>query len=240
MAREDAVATWGRRVLGAVCAVAAIAAGAILFAVRNLPTPRDISAALSSNPDLYTLSLGHMGDLTLRSFAYLRLPLALAAVAFVIGAAASIAWRGKRAYIGAAIMMALFFQAARIALVAFDPYLSSRPLANALLKAPEGELIADDQYYSWSSVFFYTNWHAYLLNGRVNNLEYGSNAPDAPRNVFIDDAGFGRMWADGSRRYFLLADGTAVPRFEKLVGRSALNVVAEAGGKYLFTNQPLR
>ena len=40
---------------------------------------------------MYTLSLGHMADLTLRAFAYLRLPLAVAGVAFVVGAAG--AWR---------------------------------------------------------------------------------------------------------------------------------------------------
>ena len=46
------------------------------------PTPGDISQALSQHPSAYTLSLGHMEDLTLESFAYLRLPLAMAAVAF--------------------------------------------------------------------------------------------------------------------------------------------------------------
>ncbi len=55
---------------------------AILVAVRNVPTPGDISQALSRHPGAYTLSLGHMEDLTLESFAYLRLPLAIAAVAF--------------------------------------------------------------------------------------------------------------------------------------------------------------
>ena len=53
---------------------------------RNLPAPGDISAALSSNPGAYKLSLGHMEDLTLASFAYLRLPLLLAAIAFLMGA----------------------------------------------------------------------------------------------------------------------------------------------------------
>ena len=33
----------------------------------------------------YTLSLGHMADLTLRAFAYLRLPLVVAGVAFAGG-----------------------------------------------------------------------------------------------------------------------------------------------------------
>ena len=56
-----------------------------MIADRHIPTPGDISQALSSNPAAYKLSLGHMEDLTLKSFAYLRLPLALAAVAFFIG-----------------------------------------------------------------------------------------------------------------------------------------------------------
>jgi hypothetical protein len=90
--------------------------------------------------------------------------------------------RGTAVPVGAfTAMMVLFFHAARMALVAWDPYMSSRPLAEALLKAPPGELIVDDQYYTFSSVFFYTNRRALLLNGRVNNLVYGSYAPDAPK-----------------------------------------------------------
>ena len=53
----------------------AMAAAALWFLVRGLPAPGDISSALSRNPGAYTLSLGHMEDLTLNSFAYLRSPL---------------------------------------------------------------------------------------------------------------------------------------------------------------------
>src|SRR6185369_15755140 len=159
--------------------VAAIAA--ILWSVRAMPAPGDISAALNQNPDVYTLSLGHMTDLTLRAFAYLRLPLALAGVACLAGAVST-----KPA--ARVAMMVLFFHAARLALVVFDPYMGSRPLAEALLQAPPGNLIVDGQYYTFSSVLFYTNRRAMLLNGRVNNLEYGSYAPDAPQDVFIKDS----------------------------------------------------
>lgn len=239
LTNENAWIRGGRRTLAVVTTLAVFAVTAILVAVQGLPSPGDISSALAHNPELYTLSLGHMGDLTLKSFAYLRVPLALAGVAFAIGSAASWAWRGIRSYVGVAVMMVLFFHAARIALVAFDPYLSSRPLADALMAAPKGELIADDQYYAWSSVFFYANRRAYLLNGRVNNLEYGSNAPDAPQDVFIDDRQFARMWSGAGTRYYLLADSTAVPRFDAMVGHAALYTVSAAGGKYLFTNRPL-
>ncbi len=75
MATQDNWVRYGTRALGVLAAIGAIATIAIAFYVRNLPTPGDISSALSSNPSAYTLSLGHMLDLTLDSFAYLRLPL---------------------------------------------------------------------------------------------------------------------------------------------------------------------
>jgi hypothetical protein len=115
--------------------------------------------------------------------------------------------------------------------------MSSRPLANALLRSPAGQLIVDDQYYAFSSIFFYTNRRALLLNGRVTNLEYGSYAPDAPK-VFIDDTDFKKLWL-AHNRYYVVADHSAVPRFEKLVGRGDLYTVAASGGKLVLTNQPL-
>jgi len=81
---------WARRGSRALCvisAIAAVAVFAILAHVHGIPTPGDISSALSRNPKAYTLSLGHMEDLTLDSFAYLRLPLLLAGIAFLVGAA---------------------------------------------------------------------------------------------------------------------------------------------------------
>ncbi|MCU1258190.1 MAG: glycosyl transferase, family 39, partial [Bryobacterales bacterium] len=153
-------------VASALCCVLLV----ILAGTRGLAAPGDISTALTKNPDMYTLSLGHMTDLTFQAFAYLRAPLALAAVAMLVGAAGAWAFNGRRAYLSLALMMVLFFQAARIALGVFGPELGSKPLADALLSAPAGQLIVDDQYYTFSSVFFYTYRQALLLNGRVNNL----------------------------------------------------------------------
>jgi hypothetical protein len=132
--------------------------------------------------------------------------------------------------------MVLFFHAARLALVIFDPYLSSRALAEALEKAPPGTLIVDHHYYTYSSIFFYTNRTALLLNGRFNNLEYGAYAPQAP-DVFIDDTGFKKLWLEPECRY-LVASPAAAARLKGLVGET-LHLVAESGGKLLLTNHPL-
>src|SRR6202022_344251 len=91
MASKHWVLRWGTKSLAVIASTALAGIVTILWLVRALPAPGDISAALTQNPELYTLSLGHMADLTLRAFAYLRLPLAVAGVALAVGAAG--AWR---------------------------------------------------------------------------------------------------------------------------------------------------
>jgi 4-amino-4-deoxy-L-arabinose transferase-like glycosyltransferase len=237
MAKEDA---WIRRATYVLCGVAAAAAAITLtlfLLVRNVPAPGDISAALSQNPSAYTLSLGHMEDLTIRSFAYLKAPLLFACAAFLVGALGAFRSAGLRAFLAASLMMVLFFHAARMAMVVFDPYLSSRPIANALLQAPEGQLIVARPYYAFSSVFFYTDRTALILNGRYNNLEYGSYAPGAP-DVFIDDAKFKELWQQ-PQRYYVLAFDAGVPKLQNLVSSDQLIRVIQSGGKQLLTNHPL-
>ena len=231
---------WLRRstfVLSGIFASAAAAAIAILILVRNAPTPGDIAGALSSHPQAYTLSLGHIEDLTLTSFAYLRLPLFVAACAFVIGAVGTAIAKQKRAVALVTLAMIIFFHAARLALVVFDPFMSSRPLADALLKSPPGTLIVNHHYYEFSSIFFYTNRTALLLNGRFNNLVYGSYAPNSPP-VFIDDSTFEVLW-DRSDRYYFTADIPGVKRIETLLKPNTLNLISASGGKMLLTNHPL-
>jgi hypothetical protein len=177
-----------------------------------------------------------MADLTLAAFAYLKAPLALAAAAFgfcLVGAWFSRRSPGKMAAV-LTLSMIVFFQAARIALVRFDPYLGSYPLAQSLLQSPPGDLIEADAYYAFSSVFFYTDRKALLLNGRSNNLEYGSYAPDAPA-VFIDDAEFARLWHT-PKRYYLLINAPDLPHIDDVAGKEHVVVVKESSGKYLLSN----
>jgi hypothetical protein len=228
----------GTRALGMIAALAALAAIAIAFTTRNLPTPGDISSALSHHPSAYTLSLGHMLDLTFDSFAYLRLPLCLAGAAFLLGAVGNLGRSGMRAFLAAALMMVLFFHAARLALVVFDPYLSSRPLAEAFRMAPQGKLIVDRHYYYFSSVIFYTGQDPLLLNGKFNNLEYGAAAPGAPA-VFVNDSEFIGLWSSRNR-YYLVASRMGADRIEGLVGKERIQIVASSGGKFLLTNEAAR
>ncbi len=226
----------GTRVLCVISACAAIAVFAILIHVRGIPTPGDISSALTRHPKAYSLSLGHMEDLTLESFAYLRLPLAIAGVAFLIGVFGTLRGTGRRAFLAAAFMMVVFFHAARLAMVVFDPYLSSHPLAETLLRAPEGQLITEGHYYEFSSVFFYTNRTGFLITERRMNLEYGSNAPGAP-HVFLSNAEFKDLWLAPQRCYFFVFQSD-LPKYEQLIAPAQFNVIATSGGKALVSNQP--
>jgi len=234
MASEDKWIHYGTRALGVIVALCAAALAAIGLKVRNLPTPGDISMALSRHPSAYTLSLGHVLDLTLDSFAYLRIPLVVAGVAFLIGAVSNLRWSGARTFFLTAVMMVLFFHAARLALVVFDPFLSSRPIADKLRDLPPGRLILDHHYYTYSSVVFYTGQNPLLLNGKFNNLEYGAAAPDAP-DVFLTDAQFAQLWT-GNVRCYLVGSKKAIQRVRDLIGAERIETVSESGGKLLVTN----
>lgn len=237
MAAEGKWIQRGTAVLTTIAAIAAAAVIVVLVLVRHVPTPGDIFSALIAHPSAYTLSLGHMEDLTLQSFAYLRAPLLLAGIACLIGAIGTFRAPARRACLCITLMMLLFFQAARLALISFEPDLSSKPLADAILRSPDGKLIVDRHYYTFSSVFFYTNRTGLLLNGRKLNLSYGSYAPGAP-DPFIDDAQFKELWST-PQRYYLVANDFALRRLEPLVGRDHLYIVAESGGKFVATNLPL-
>ncbi len=236
MATEDSWTRWGTRALGFITAICALAIAILLYLVRGIPTPGDISNALEQHPGTYTLSMSHMGDLTIQSFAYLRTPLRLAGAAFLFGTLACWILGGRRAYLAIALMMVLFIHASRVALVIFDPYLCSRPLAAALERAPKGELIISGPYYEFSSVFFYTDRDALLWNGRRNNLEYGSYAPGSP-SVFIDDREFLSRW-NSHDRYYVLTTESGGRHLQETAPSDRLFLVAESGTKSLYSNQP--
>jgi 4-amino-4-deoxy-L-arabinose transferase-like glycosyltransferase len=240
MAEEGSWIKAGTRVLSVVGGIAGLACFAILFSVRHVPTPGDITAALIAHPNAYKLSLGHMEDLTLNSFAYLRVPLVIAGTGFLVGALGALRVTGARtclrAYLAAALMMIVFFQGARLAMVKFDPLLSSREIASVILRGPPGQIIVDHNYYWFSAIPFYTGRSELLLNGRWNNLEYGSNAPNTP-DVFIDDGKLKELWLR-PQRYYLLARSDQIPRFDNLLGQGNFEIIDRSGGKILLTNMP--
>jgi 4-amino-4-deoxy-L-arabinose transferase-like glycosyltransferase len=235
LAVRESYPWWARSALIGVLSLGLGCIAFVLIHTAKVPTPGDISVALTQNPEMYTLSLGHMSDLTLRAFAYLRRPLVVAGYSLLIGVVGLLCVRRTVATVAVlAVMMLGFIEAARLALITFDPYLSSYQLAEAFKHSPPGELIEGDAYYAFSATFFYTNQKALLWNGRSANLEYGSYAPRA-KQIFIDDRGLKALWAS-PRRMYLVMWGSDMPRVKELLGDS-VKIVATSGGNYLICNQ---
>jgi 4-amino-4-deoxy-L-arabinose transferase-like glycosyltransferase len=227
---------------------AAIALGLGLWSSRHLPYVADIGDLLAHRSvGAYTLSMSHFFDLTGPSFAALRLPAGLAALALAFGP--SIAWwfRSKRRHLAATLALALtstiFLIAAHIALGRFEPMLSSKDLAEKVEELEddgnitrENQLILyGDQAYG-SSILFYLGRPGLLVNGRTSSMMFGSTFPDAPP-IFIDDAGLRRIWGKGERK-ILFVPLEKRDDVDRLLGAHKI-LLEETSGKALFTDRPL-
>jgi 4-amino-4-deoxy-L-arabinose transferase-like glycosyltransferase len=225
----------------AVVGVVIFAAGLIVYLkTRSLTVAGDLASTLTRNPDAYALSLGHVLDLTPESLAALRVPVIGTTLAFGIGATAALVFR-RRAWHAAsnitlALMMAAFFFCARLALAQFEPYLSSRPLAEAINRdIKDGDVIViNGEYESGSSVNFYTRRQVSILNGRSANLEYGSYFKDAPA-IFLNNDDLRARWRE-DKRIFLVTDAAQLDALKQTVNAPVFTF-AESGGKLVITNK---
>jgi 4-amino-4-deoxy-L-arabinose transferase-like glycosyltransferase len=230
----------------AVIAVIALVAGGVLIAglwsSRHLSFEPDISTVLAKhNMAEDTLSMSHFMDLTGESFAALRLPAILAAIALIVGPALAFWLRRRgRHYAGTwalGLTMGVFLVAAHIALDRFGSYLSSRPLAAdiARMSAPGDEVaIYGDQAYG-SSLLFYLKRPILLVNGRTTSMWFGSTYPDAP-HIYLDDEDLLRTW-NSTTRIFLFVPEHEKPKADSLLAGNKY-LIAENSGKVVYSNRP--
>jgi 4-amino-4-deoxy-L-arabinose transferase-like glycosyltransferase len=233
--------------------LAAIALGWGLWESRNLPFVSDIGTLLAHR-DVggYTLSMSHFFDLTGPSFAALRLPAAIALVTLLIGPAAGwlLRLRGKHlaATISVALTTTVFLVAAHIAFARFEPMLSSKQLADTILRdgSPEDSFIIYGDQSDASSVVFYTHDFlrkpAYLVlepcspHGAGSSLLWGSCYPDAPK-IFLSEDQLSKMWGTGPRKWLFAQDANQPKAEQLLAGR--LYPVQSIADKALWTDRPL-
>jgi 4-amino-4-deoxy-L-arabinose transferase-like glycosyltransferase len=212
-----------------------------LWASRSKPFISDIGTVMADrNVGNNTLAMTHFFDLTTDSFAALRLPALLAAVSLIAGSLLAL-WlraRGKNFASTWAIACAtgLLFLAAQLALIRFEPFLSSRPIAQVLarLAAPTDKvMIYGDQAYG-SSLLFYLRRRIYLVNGRTTSMWFGSQFPDAPA-IFVDDADLVRLW-NGRDRVFLFVPPDQIARVKQVIPQPPY-IVAQSSGKVVYVNR---
>jgi hypothetical protein len=213
-----------------------------LAILSHTPAPgTDLAELLNKNPDVYVLSLGHFLDLTGDAMGLFRWPLVGTGLAFLFGTFLNWHWRRRGAPRNAnwalAAMMCVFIYCAHVALGLFAPVLGSKPLAVAIQREirPGDFVVSDGEYANTSSINFYTRQQMLIFNGCINGLWYGSLFPDAPP-IFLDDAQFARVWAGSNRVFFVTGSGERRTYLEKI---SPVYQLAQAGGKFVFTNRPV-
>ncbi|HMC29360.1 MAG TPA: glycosyltransferase family 39 protein, partial [Candidatus Angelobacter sp.] len=179
-------------VLGVViCFVCA----ALAWNAQTPPPNYDIAELLKKNPQDYALSFGHILDLTPQAMGAFKMPLLAAGFAFAVGTILNLALRRRNrafaANLALTLMTMVLLFATHQALVIFSPVLSSKALADAIESHwKPGAIIEDNgDYEAASSVNYYTRHQIRILNGRCNNIWYGSKFPDAPP-IFDNDASF--------------------------------------------------
>ncbi|MBB5317815.1 ArnT family glycosyltransferase [Tunturibacter empetritectus] len=219
-----------------------------LWTSRHLPFVPDIGDLLAHRGvGDYTLSMSGIFDLTGPSFAALRLPATLAAIAFLIGPA--IAWllRSQRRHLAATVAVALtaatFFIAAHIAFARFAPMLSSKSFADTIQQLETDHSISrdnkvifyGDQSYG-SSITFYLGRQVYLVNGRSSSMLFGGTFPDAPP-VFLTPEDLLTIWGQGERK-LLFVPLERRDAVDQLLGNHKV-LLFESSGKALFTDRPL-
>jgi 4-amino-4-deoxy-L-arabinose transferase-like glycosyltransferase len=233
------------RVSSGLLAIIGVAAGitllTLLWKSRNLPFEPDIGNVLAKH-DMSedTLSTSHILDLSYASFAALRLPAALAAVALLLAPPLSFLLRIRRRHYSATWAlgagMAIFLVAAHIALGRFGPYLSSRDLAQQIAARARPEdrvMIYGDQAFG-SSLLFYLHRPIELVEGRTTSMWFGSTFPDAPK-IYLSDTDLQRDWAS-KQRVFLFVPPHLKEKVDSLLPDRV--VVAEISGKYVYSNRP--
>jgi 4-amino-4-deoxy-L-arabinose transferase-like glycosyltransferase len=233
-----------------------------LWESRHLPFVADIGTLMAHRGVAdYTLAMSHFFDLTGPSFSALRLPAVLAAIAFFIGPL--VAWRLRRhghsfeATTSVAFTVAIVLIAAHIALVRFQPMLSSRAMAHTINRITAAPANADAQLMMYgdqadgSSILFYTRRPAWLVHGATqyfspdpstqgqifgSSMIWGADYPDAP-HIFLSDADLLRMWGTGPRK-LLFVPGYLHDHVKALL-QGRLFPVQELSDKILYTDRPL-
>jgi 4-amino-4-deoxy-L-arabinose transferase-like glycosyltransferase len=239
---------WHKWLLVPLCSFCAVIA--IFFAVTAPHTdPNTDIAVLLQQGSNYNLSLGHLSDLTPRAMGLFRTPLTLVGLSMIIiGPLAYMLRRNRRTYaanLALAAAATCLLLCMHEGLVRFYPTLGSKGLAEAILTdqaqhprpltQPDDLIVIDGELTSGSTLLFYTQQPAHLVDGRINGPWYGSFWSDSPQ-IFETRASLDRLWA-GPQRVYLLTYHPDL-RIPELTNFGSVYALASAGGKSILTNKP--
>jgi hypothetical protein len=225
---------WVLFVLGVIAAITSA-----LFATHFKPLPigTDVTSVVREATRTHRLFFGHFFDLTLRALGAFRISFVITTVALLVGVSANLCFRLKaKARLANCFLIGTvtaFLIAAHLALNTLSPVLSSQILANAIKPEMDSDdvVIINGRYEYASSLAFYLDRQAQILNGRSGGLWYGSFLPDAPK-VFIGNDQLTQLWSGGNRVFLW----TPLDQVPQLPGEAF--VIGRSGGKEILSNRP--
>jgi 4-amino-4-deoxy-L-arabinose transferase-like glycosyltransferase len=245
--RDSAARRTGRRIaaiLFSAGGVSFLIAETLFLSAKALPPGTEISDVLIDRPGTYTLSLGHLSDLTTRSLGIFRTPLWEMGVVLLIGTGLNWWFRRRgspyRGNLALSAMMVGALFCVHQAFVIFSPELSSKPLAMAIRQQYEpGQIIVLNGEYAWGSTLnFYTGVQVHLLNTKRNDLWFGSLFADAPK-IFEESASFAQLWK-GSQRVYLFTKEFNQSKALENIDPATVFLLSREGNKVVLTNRPVK
>ena len=244
---EERTAHWLPRVqtlLAGVGVVIAAILGVMLWISRGIDSTADISSLLTTHkPNFYRVAMADFMDLTPDAFADLRHQAWTALLLVLVGFLVAWILRRRKKQMAATLTMAAmmtgFLFCANWAFGVFSSRLSSKKLAEVILKYYQlGDKIAlYGEYDAETSVGFYTNKRIWLFNGRYNGLEFGSYYPDAP-HIFLNDRTFWPVWNGNGRVFLIVPQDQRKAALVRLPPDGAF-LLSDLGGKMVFVNHRL-
>jgi 4-amino-4-deoxy-L-arabinose transferase-like glycosyltransferase len=234
---------WHLWILVPLCSLCAVVALFFAITAPAVDPHTDIASLLAQGGD-YTVSLGHMFDLTSAAMGLFRAPLTFVGLSMIAIGPLTYVLRRRgfsfAANLTIAAAAACLLLCVHEGLIRFYPTLGSKSLANAILaeqdRRPQAnDLIAiDGELTAGSTLLFYTRQPVQLVNGRVNGPWYGSFWPDAPA-IFETDASLRGLWSS-ERRIFLLTyhPETRIPDLARF---GPVSTLASSGGKSILVNR---
>jgi 4-amino-4-deoxy-L-arabinose transferase-like glycosyltransferase len=240
---QKGASTWGIVGLAVMAALTVSTALAMIALAWRADCPGQaytLSKTLTTNPEHYKLAFGHIHDLTPATFRLLAPLVYRTATFLIVGPLVALLFalwkRWMVSFLFLAATMIGLCHCYNAGMVAFEPVLSSKSLANVVqyYHRPGDKIVINDFYEKGSTLNYYTGLQVYVMNGGFGVLWYGLKDPAAPK-LSLTDNELLNDWTSGERIFFF----SEKEPFESFLSRHPdfkYRLLAHDGGKEIVTN----
>jgi hypothetical protein len=199
-----------------------------------------LSDTLTTNPEYYNLSFGHIHDLTPATMSYLSPLVRLAASSLIIGPLAAVLFALRKRWMVSFVLLAAMMIGVchlyNAGMNAFEPVISSRGLAKVVQSSfrPGDKIVINDFYEKGSTLNYYTGLQVHVLDRSFGVLWYGLQDKTASKLGMTDDELLDE-WTNG-KRIFLFSEREPMDSFLSRHPDLKYRVLAEEGGKKIMIN----